>query len=213
MLPKTHKVNNPGRPVVSSINSHPEKLSVNVDDLLRPIAEKVPSYIQDTTHFIKRIRAFGKLPEKCYLTTLDVPGLYTNIDTHEGLTIVEEELGKTNQNRSSSKTLLCLLEKVLKLDNFTFGNEHYIQIKGTAMGTIVAPNFPNVYMGRLEERFMYQTEWANHIIIWVHFIDGIFLTWKSDQDSLINFINYLNNAVPSIKFTHEISAHSVILPS
>ena len=27
--------------------------------------------------------------------------------------------------------------------------------------------------------------------------------------TLINFINYFNNVVPSIKFTHEISAHSV----
>ena len=32
----------------------------------------------------------------------------------------------------------------------------------------------------------------------------IFLIWKSDQESLINFINYLNNVVPSIKVTHEI---------
>ena len=209
MLPKIHKVNNPGRPVVSSVNSHTEKLSAYVDEFLRPIAEKLPSYIQDTTHFIKRIRALGKLPEKCYLATLDVSSLYTNIDTDEGLTIVEEELGKTNQNKPSPKTLSCLLEKVLKLNNFTFGNEHYIQIKGTAMGTRVASNFANVYMGRLEERFVYQTEWVDHIILWVRFIDDIFLIWKSDQDSLINFINYLNSVASSIKFTHEISAHSV----
>ena len=77
------------------------------------------------------------------------------------------------------------------------------------MGTRVAPNFANVYMGRLEERFVYQTEWVDHIILWVRFIDDIFLIWKSDQDSLINFINYLNSVAPSIKFTHEISAHSV----
>ena len=117
----------------------------------------------------------GKLPEKYYLATLDVSSLYTNIDTDEGLTIVEEELGKTNQNKPSPKTLSCLLEKVLKLNNFTFGNEHYIQIKGTTMGTRVAPNFANVYMGRLEERFVYQTEWVHHIILWVRFIDNIFL--------------------------------------
>lgn len=209
MLPKIHKVNNPGRPVVSSVNSHTEKLSAYVDEFLRPIAEKLPSYIQDTTHFIERIRSLGKLPEKCYLATLDVSSLYTNIDTDEGLTIVEEELGKTNQNKPSPMTLSCLLEKVLKLNNFTFGNEHYIQIKGTAMGTRVAPNFANVYMGRLEERFVYQTEWMDHIILWVRFIDDIFLIWKSDKDSLINFINYLNSVAPSIKFTHEISAHSV----
>ena len=67
MLHKIHKVNNPGRPVVSLVNSHTEKLSVyHVDEFFRPIAEKLPSYIQDTTHFIKRIRVLGRLPEKCY---------------------------------------------------------------------------------------------------------------------------------------------------
>jgi len=183
MVPKIHKANNPGRPVVSSVNSHTEKLSAYVDEFFRLVAEKLPSHIQDTTHFIKRIRALGKLSEKCYLATLDVSSLYTNIDTDEGFTIVEEELGNTNQNKPSSKTLSCLLEKVLKLNNFTFANEHYIQIKGTAVGTRVAPNFPNVSMGRLEERFVYQTEWASHIRIWERFMDDIFLIFKSGQDS------------------------------
>ena len=135
--------------------------------------------------------------------------LYTNIDIDEGLTIVEEELEKTNHSRPSPKTLSCLLEKVLKLNNFTFNGEHYIQIKGTAMGTRVAPNFANVYMGRLEDKFVYQTEWANWLILWVRFIDDIFLIWKGDKDSLIDFLDYLNNVVPSIKFTHEISTDSV----
>jgi len=138
-----------------------------------------------------------------------VSSLYTNIDIDEGLTIVEEELEKTNHSRPSPKTLSCLLEKVLKLDNFTFNGEHYIQIKGTAMGTTVAPNFANVYMGRLEDKFVYQTEWANWLILWVRFIEDIFLTWKGDEDSLTDFLDYLNNVVPPIKFTHEISTHSV----
>ena len=38
MLPKIHKINNPGRPVISSVNSHTEKISAYVDEYLRPIA-------------------------------------------------------------------------------------------------------------------------------------------------------------------------------
>ena len=41
------------------------------------------------------------------------------------------------------------------------------------------------------------------------FIDDIFLIWKGDKDSLIDFLDCLNNVVPSIKFTHEISTDSV----
>lgn len=89
MLPKILKPNNPGRPVVSSINSHTEKLSAYVDEFLRPLAEKLPSHIRDTTDFIKRLRRLGKVPENCILCTLDVSSLYTNIDTDEGLTLSE----------------------------------------------------------------------------------------------------------------------------
>ena len=45
--------------------------------------------------------------------------LVTNIDTNEGLTIVEEEFEKAGRENPSGKTLACLLEKVLKLNNST----------------------------------------------------------------------------------------------
>ena len=77
------------------------------------------------------------------------------------------------------------------------------------MGTRAAPNYANVYMGRLEDRFIYVTQWYNHIIDWIPFINDIFLIWKGDSDSLNASVNYLNRAVPSIKFTHEISSTSV----
>ena len=99
--------------------------------------------MQDTTQFI------NEATQKCYLATMEVSSLYTNIDTDEGLTIVQEQIGKTNQNKPSSKTLSCLLDEVHKVSNFTFHNEQYIQIKGTDVGLrviLVAPNFANVYM-------------------------------------------------------------------
>ena len=40
MIPKIYKANNPGRPVISSVNSHTEKISTYVDEFLRPIAEQ-----------------------------------------------------------------------------------------------------------------------------------------------------------------------------
>ena len=64
-------------------------------------------------------------------------------------------------------------------------------------------------MGRLEDKFVYQTEWFNYIIDWVRFTDDIFLIWKGSKDSLTAFIEYLNDVVPLIKFTHEISFSSV----
>ena len=213
MLPKIHKPNNPGRPVISSVNSHTEKLSAFVDQFVRPLAQALPSHfsllLRDTTDFIIRLKNLGRVPEDSILATLDVSSLYTNIDTDEALGIIEEELAKTGQIRPSAKTLTCLLEKVLKLNNFTFDNHNFIQVKGAAMGARAAPNFANMYMGRFEDTFVYRTEWSHYLIDWVRFIDDIFLIWKGSKSSLTTFIKYLNGVKPSIKFTHEISYKSI----
>ena len=173
------------------------------------MAQALPSHIRDTTDFIIRLKNLGRVPENSILATLDVSSLYTNIDTDDGLAIIEEELAKTGQIQPSSKTLTCLLEKVLQLNNFTFDNHNFIQVKGTAMGTRAAPNFANVCIGRFEDTFVYRTEWSRYIIDWVRFIHDIFLIWKVDESSLTTFIKYLNGVVPSIRFTHEISYNSV----
>ena len=110
--------------------------------------------------------------------TIDVSCLYTNIGTDDGLAIIEEELAKTCQIRPSAKTLTCLLEKVLDLNNFTFDNHKFIQVKGTAMDTRAAPNCVNVYMGRFEDTFVYQTEWSPYIMDRVRFKGDISLETK-----------------------------------
>ena len=73
LLPKIHKINNPGRPVVNSISCHTENISQFVDYHLQPLAEKLPSYIQDTTDFLNRLNQLPEvLPNGSILVTLDV---------------------------------------------------------------------------------------------------------------------------------------------
>jgi hypothetical protein len=55
---------------------------------------------------------------------------------------------------------------VLKLNNFMFNNEHYIQVSGTAMGTKVAPSYFNIFTERLDQSA------PNKPISWLHFITG-----------------------------------------
>ena len=55
----------------------------------------------------------------------------------------------------------------------------------------------------------YTKQLSNDVMIWLRFIDDIFLIWKGDIDFLTDIIDHLNNAALSIKFTHEISTNSV----
>ena len=44
-----HKANNPGRPVISSVNCHTSRISELVDYYLQPEVKKLKSYVKDTT--------------------------------------------------------------------------------------------------------------------------------------------------------------------
>lgn len=94
-VPKINKPNNPAWPVVSSVNSHAEKISAYWDKFLRPLAENLKSHIKDTCNFIIRLKRLGRVPGSCSLVTLHVSSLYTNTDSGDRL--MEEEPEKTSK--------------------------------------------------------------------------------------------------------------------
>lgn len=59
---------------------------------LKPLVSTLPSYVCDTTDFLKKIREIPTLPPDCLLVTLDLTSLYTNIPHMEGITACEETL-------------------------------------------------------------------------------------------------------------------------
>ena len=80
--PKIHKENNPGRPVISSINCHTSKISKYVDYHLQPIMKEIPSYVKDTNDFINKINNHN-ISKNSIFVTLDVKSLYTSIPNLE----------------------------------------------------------------------------------------------------------------------------------
>ena len=51
-LPKVHKKDTPGRPIISALNTATTNIAKFVDHHLQPIAETLPSYIKDTGAFL-----------------------------------------------------------------------------------------------------------------------------------------------------------------
>ena len=88
-LPKIHKANNPGRPVISSSNCCTSRISEFVDYYLQPEVKKLKSYVKDTTDFIKKIEAMDHVGADSYLVSLDVCSLYTHIPHKEGIEAVK----------------------------------------------------------------------------------------------------------------------------
>ncbi|XP_063398914.1 uncharacterized protein LOC134683533 [Mytilus trossulus] len=133
LLPKLHKEGTPGRPIVSA-NDHPtEKISEFVDYHLRPHVRTMPSYIQDTTDYLKKMDSLNPLPNNTILVSMDVSSLYTNIPKNEGIVACEQVWNNRKDKHPPTDCLVQLLRLVLENNNFVFNDQHYLQVDGTRL--------------------------------------------------------------------------------
>ncbi|KAK3106235.1 hypothetical protein FSP39_015827 [Pinctada imbricata] len=137
---------------------------------------------------------------------MDVTSLYTNIPHEEGIEACRKVWDLRQNKRPSTESLVKLLERTLKLNNFMFNGDHYLQINGTSMGTKMAPSYANIFMGDFEDRLLRQA--PSKPLSWLRFIDDIEMKWTEGRERLDEFIDFTNKFHPSIKFTVEISDSS-----
>ena len=93
--------------------------------------------------------------------------------------------------------LVEFTEIVLKNNNFEFDERHFVQKLGTAIGTRMAPSYANIFMDKLERQLISNALIKPHT--WWRYIDDIFIIWTEGEESLKDFINYLNGAHRTIK--------------
>ena len=203
LLPKIHKANNPGRPVISSINYHTSRISEFVDCYLQPDVKKIISYVKDTPDFIKKIETIDHLSDNSYLVSLDVCSLYTNIPHKEGIETVKQKLRKSKPD-ISIKSIFTFLKPILTLNNFVFNGINYLQRKSCAMGTKCVPSYANIFMGWFEEEFIFPLL-TNVNDFYLSFKDNIFLIWNGTKTEFNDFFKKINQCHPSIKFEYKMS--------
>ena len=205
LLPKIHKLNNPGRPVVSACSCPTSIISAFVDDVLQPIVQRIDSYVKDTNQMLRIVKDFS-FPDdgSPLLFTMDVKSLYTVIPNHEGLNALKHYLDLRVTQEPPTETILRLAELVLTLNNFEFYGSHYQQVRGVAMGTRMGPSYACLYMGYVEHTFHAQYTGPKPLI-YRRYIDDIFGTTTMSQNDLLNYINCFNDFNEAVKFTFDIS--------
>ena len=94
LLPKIHKKlhNVPGRPVISNSEYYIRNISAFLEYHLKPITQKVKSYIKDNNDFLSKLDAYLSLPKDAILCKIDVLDLYFNIPHEDGLVAIRTAL-------------------------------------------------------------------------------------------------------------------------
>ena len=209
LLPKIHKRLHavPGRPAISNSGFYTENISSFIEYHLKPLAQNVKSYVRDTNDFLSKLASLPPLPDDVILCTVDVVGLYPNIPHDEGLIAMRKALDLRKDKRISTESLIELAECVLKNNIFEHNLSFYKQLRGTAIGTKMAPPYAIIFLGDLEERFFSDCDISP--LLWWRYINDIFMLWQHGEKELKKFLEILTSYHPTIKFTANYSREKI----
>ena len=97
------------------------------------------------------------------------------------------------------------------LHHFIFNSKFYNQIGRVAMGSPLVPVLANIVMG------FHESKWLNEYNLnipkfYLKYVDDILAAFDNEQDSL-NFLTFLNDRHPNIKFSLEKKInHAIAFP-
>ena len=144
-LPKIHKVNNPIRPILSTIGTFNYNLAKFFVPIIEPLT--VNTYtLQNSYDFVKEIRNINM--SNMIMASFDVQSLFTNIPLNESIDIITNGLYKDSPKfmdltKMQFKELLGI---AVKESPFLFNDKLYVQSDGVAMGSCLGPSFANAFL-------------------------------------------------------------------
>jgi hypothetical protein len=126
------------------------------------------------------------LPPTAKLFTADAVSMYTNIDTNHALRSIGQYLHTHERhfNNLHIPSLMEALELVMKNNVFTFGDTHWLQLTGTAMGTPPAPCYATIVYAIHENILL--SRYNQNLLFYKRYIDDVFGIWVPDVRSDID---------------------------
>lgn len=181
LLPKIHKLPAvsveflhllKGRPIIGAHSCPSSFLSIFVDSILKPIANRAVQVLTDTKSFIRDLENLSILIPDPILCSADIASLYPNIPTDYGCRMVTIALLRSGFDRADIDFIVAALRLVLTANVFSFEGALHHQKRGTAMGTHLAPSYAILVLVTLEANSKFN---RLDIIFFRRFIDDLFL--------------------------------------
>ena len=76
------------------------------------------------------------------------------------------------------------------------------------MGTVCAPAYANIFMAECEQKYIYPLI-KDKSILFLCYIDDIFMVWTKSEKQLKDFMSDLNQKHPSIKFDYKFDCKQI----
>ena len=204
---KTHKNNNPLRPIISQIPTPTYQLAKKINEIILPYLPAKYN-LKSTGDFFDLIHSSNNYTG--IIASLDVESLFTNVPIDATINIIIKYVYNhplIKKPKIPQEILRQLLELCTKKSPFRCPKGNiYQQVEGVAMGSPLGPIFANFYMGDLEERIF--NDPSNKPIKYARYVDDIYLQANSVDD--IRALKQKFEEASVLKFTIELSIENKI---
>ena len=201
-LPKTHKENQPLRPILSMVNSATHKLSQWLCQVLQPVLADFSTYcVKDSFTFAKAMQETYLSSSQSVLCSFDIKSLFTNVPLDETISICADHLYHHHPNNTQLKknNFVELLRVATTSVEFSFNDEMYKQTDGVAMGSPLGPILANIFVGFQESKLFSKVKPPT---MYCRYVDDCFAIFDNQTDC-DSFYKSLNNSHPSLQYTCE----------
>ena len=135
---------------------------------------------------------------------MDIKSLYTVIPNNDGLLALTHFLNKRNELQPPTHTLVCLAELVLTLNTFSFNGDYYQRTGGVRWDAVSVQAMRVYSLATLRSRFSSSSR-GKTPGRYKRYIDDIVGAASGTKEDLEDFITFVNNFHPSLKFIWAIS--------
>ena len=208
-LIKTHKPNNPIRPIISFIDSPTYKLAKHLSKILTPITECSERKLKNSFE-MKEFLSHQQIPSGYSIVSFDVKSLFTCIPQECALQACKLALDNYNDlfclTTLEPKIILKLTKLCLESCTFQWKGSLYKQIKGCPMGSPISVALAELTMQNFEDIALLNPPCSP--LFWKRYVDDILTALPTNR--IDAFQEYLNNINTNIQFTKEIESENQI---
>ncbi|CAD7078351.1 unnamed protein product [Hermetia illucens] len=180
---KTHKQNNPIRPIVDTRNTIGGPVAAMLATLLNPYKNKQHNVL-NSIDLVNRLQNTKLPPNKnTILPSLDVKDMFTNIPTRAATHHIVNKFGSDihkvwNMKKDELSNILNFT--LTDINYFQYNQITYKQTGGLAMGSPLAPIIADLYMDHLFEVNKHRVDGLN-IITATKYVDDILIIGEKDS--------------------------------
>ena len=203
-LSKIHKplINNfpKLRPILSAINTATYSWAKFFVPLLKCFTMNEYT-LKDSFEFAKDIINQNS---GCFMASLDVDSLFTNVPLDETIKICIDELFKSEMTVCglNRKEMFEMLSLTLKESIILFDNKYYSQIDGVAMGSPLGPTLANIFLCYHESNWLKDCPKDFKPVYYKRYVDDIFVLFNKPEHAQF-FLEYMNKKHKNMKFSIE----------